>query len=86
MPMFAYTARDRSGKQVSGTVEANAEREVAGILFEKSLFPVEVKASTGASQSLFGGQKKVKAQTMAMFYSQLAALLRAGVPMIVHSM
>ena len=42
MPMFAYTARDMSGKQVTGTVEANAEREVAGILSEKSLFPVEV--------------------------------------------
>ena len=82
MPMFAYTARDMSGKQVSGTVEANAERDVAGILSEKSLFPVEVKASSGAPQSLFGGRKKVKAQTMAMFYSQLAALLRAGVPMI----
>ena len=54
MPMFAYTARDRSGKQVSGTVEANAEREVAGILFEKSLFPVEVKASTGASRRAVG--------------------------------
>ncbi len=82
MPNFAYTARDMSGKQVSGTVEANAEREVAGILSEKSLFPVEVKASSGAPQAIFGGRKRVKAQTMALFYSQLAALLRAGVPMI----
>lgn len=82
MPMFAYTARDMSGKQVTGTVEANAEREVAGILSEKSLFPVEVKENSSGSQAIFGGRKKVKAQTMAMFYSQLAALLRAGVPMI----
>lgn len=82
MPTFAYTARDMSGKQVTGTVEANAERDVAGILSEKSLFPVEVKANTGAPQAIFGKRKKVKAQTMAMFYSQLAALLRAGVPMI----
>lgn len=44
MPMFAYTARDMSGKQVTGTVEANAERDVAALLSEKSLFPVEVKA------------------------------------------
>ena len=78
MPIFAYTARDMSGKQVTGTVEANAEREVAGILSEKSLFPVEVKASSAAPQAIFGGRKKVKAQTMALFYSQLAALLRAG--------
>ncbi len=33
MPMFAYTARDMSGKQVTGTVEANAEKAFAeGIL------------------------------------------------------
>lgn len=82
MPTFAYTARDMTGKQVTGTVEANAEREVAGILSEKSLFPVEVKLSGGGTQAIFGGRKKVKAQTMAAFYSQLAALLRAGVPMI----
>lgn len=82
MPTFAYTARDMSGKQVTGTVEANAERDVASILSEKSLFPVEVKANAGAPQAIFGKRKKVKAQTMAMFYSQLAALLRAGVPMI----
>ena len=82
MPMFAYTARDMSGKQVTGTVEANGEQDVAAILSEKSLFPVNVKNITNASQSLLGGRKKVNAQKMAMFYSQLAALLRAGVPMI----
>ncbi|MDB4645172.1 type II secretion system F family protein [Rubripirellula sp.] len=81
MPMFAYTARDMSGKQVTGTVEANAERDVAALLSEKSLFPVEVKAGTGAPQAIFG-RRRVKPQAMAMFYSQLAALLRAGVPMI----
>ncbi len=82
MPIFAYTARDMSGKQVTGTVEANGENDVAAILAEKSLFPVNVKSAASASQSLFGGRKRVKAQTMAMFYSQMASLLRAGVPMI----
>lgn len=81
MPMFAYTARDMSGKQVTGTVEANAERDVAALLSEKSLFPVEVKAGAGTPQAIFG-RRRVKPQAMAMFYSQLAALLRAGVPMI----
>ncbi len=83
MPTFAYTARDMTGKQITGTVEANGEREVAAILSEKSLFPVNVKAAaTSSSGSLFGRRKKVKGQTMAVFYSQMASLLRAGVPMI----
>ncbi|MEM8668790.1 MAG: type II secretion system F family protein [Planctomycetota bacterium] len=83
MPTFAYTARDLTGKQITGTLEANGEREVASLLAERSLFPVDVSASSSTSTtSLFGKKKKVKGQTMAVFYSQMASLLRAGVPMI----
>ena len=82
MPTFAYTARDMMGKQVNGTLEAAGEREVATILSERSLFPVNVKGVGSPKQSVFGRRKRVKGQTMAVFYSQLASLLRAGVPMI----
>lgn len=82
MPVFAYTARELSGKLVNGTLEATSEREVAAVLADRSLFPVTVKEQVNPSQGIFGGQKKVKGQTMAVFYSQLASLLRAGVPMI----
>jgi general secretion pathway protein F/type IV pilus assembly protein PilC len=82
MPTFAYTARDLAGKQVNGTLEATGEREVAAILSDRSLFPVTVKDVGTPASSLLGRRKKVKGQTMAVFYSQLASLLRAGVPMI----
>lgn len=82
MPTFAYTARDMSGKQVTGTLEAAGEREVAAILSERSLFPVNVKDMPTSGGSLFGRSSKVKGQTMAIFYAQMASLLRAGVPMI----
>jgi len=84
MPTFAYTARDMSGKQVNGTVEAGNEREASSVLSERSLFPVAVKdvSKGGGLATLLGRRKKVKAQTMAVFYGQLASLLRSGVPMI----
>uniref|UniRef100_UPI003569BBEB type II secretion system F family protein n=1 Tax=Hydrogenophaga sp. TaxID=1904254 RepID=UPI003569BBEB len=85
MPTFAYTARDLAGKQVTGTLEATGEREVAAILSERALFPVKVDdlaQNAGALASLTGRRKKVSGQTMAVFYSQLASLLRSGVPMI----
>ena len=85
MPTFAYTARDLAGKQVTGTLEATGEREVAAILSERALFPVKVDdlaQNAGALTSLTGRRKKVSGQTMAVFYSQLASLLRSGVPMI----
>lgn len=83
MPEYSYTARDMSGKVVTGTIDAGNEREVASLLSEKSLFPSKVVAAkSSAGKSLFGKRKKVNGQTMATFYSQLASLLRSGVPMI----
>ncbi len=84
MPTFSFTARDLSGKLISGSIEANSDREVASILSERSLFPVKVTAAKSSSDGLFGfsKKKKVNAQTMATFYGQLASLLRSGVPML----
>ena len=84
MTTFAYTARDMTGKQVSGTVDAANEREVTTILAERSLFPVDVSDASKSNgiAGLVGRKKKVNGQTMAVFYSQLASLLRSGVPMI----
>ena len=85
MPTFAYTARDMAGKQITGTLEAGNEREVSAVLSERALFPVnvdDVSKSRHGLAALTGAKKKVKGQTMAVFYSQLASLLRSGVPMI----
>ena len=74
-----------TGKQVTGTLEAGGERDVASILSERSLFPVQVKESASAGGGLSfvpGGRKKVNGQTLSVFYSQLASLLKAGVPMV----
>ena len=83
MPTYAYTARDMTGKTVTGSIEAANEREVAALLGEKSLFPSKVAPQdNSAGRSLFGKRKTVKGQVMATFYGQLASLLRSGVPMI----
>ncbi len=79
MPEFAYIARDMSGKKQTGTLTANSEREAAAQLGAKSLFPVSVTASKGGRKSTSG---RVKGQVMAGVYTQLAALLRSGVPML----
>ncbi len=79
MPEFAYTARDFSGKTVAGTVTAATEREVAVQLGARSLFPISIKAGKAAiakSTARVGGSK------MVTFYSQMATLLRSGVPLL----
>ncbi|MFG0255557.1 MAG: type II secretion system F family protein [Rhodopirellula sp. JB053] len=83
MPSFSYSARDLSGKMVSGTIEAGSTREASSLLSGKELFPTKITEQASAGSSIFRrGRKKVKGQTMATFYGQLASLLRSGVPMI----
>ena len=79
MPDFAYTARNLKGELVNGTLAANTEREVINILSGQSLFPLNVSEKK-VRQQAFGG--RVNAQTMSNFYSQLAGLLRSGVPLL----
>lgn len=79
MPDFAYVARDFSGNKVTGTVNANSEREVAVQLGARSLFPITI--TTGkVNKSVITG--RVSGAKMAAFYSQLGTLLRSGVPML----
>ena len=79
MTDFAYTARNLKGELVNGTLAANTEREVINILSGQSLFPVNV-AEKKMRQQAFAG--RVNAQTMSTFYTQMAGLLRSGVPLL----
>ena len=80
MPHFAYVARDANGKRVTGTVFAGSEREVLALLSGESLFPVEVTPEK--RQGSVMSRKRVSGQLMATTYSQLASLIRSGVPLL----
>ncbi len=82
MPDFAYTARDNTGRKVSGTITAGSRREVVASLGKQSLFPVDVKEAQGGSMARMRRGRKIKAQLMATVYAQLADLLRSGVPLL----
>jgi len=82
MPDFAYIARDIKGHRVSGTVSAPNERDAVSALSGQSLFPVEVSAETTASAGGIQFGRRIKPQLMSNTYSQLAALIRSGVPLL----
>ncbi len=79
MPDFAYVARNSSGQKITGSIAAASQREAVTLLAGQSLFPLQVTTDTPRAP-LFGG--RVKGQTMAVTYSQLASLLRSGVPLL----
>lgn len=85
MPQFAYQARDSKGQKVSGAVEAGNSRDATAQLTARGLFPTEVKPASGKDGGAAKSaqtNKRVKGQVMATFYSQMASLLRSGVPML----
>ncbi len=82
MPDFQYTARELSGRQVTGVLSAASEREAVGMLSAQSLFPVQVVAKESVQERQVRRARRVPAGKLATFYSQLADLLRAGVPLL----
>ena len=81
MPEFAYEALAQTGQRSKGTLTAQSEREVMAMLDSRGLFPVTISASKGATGGHRWG-RKIRGRYMANFYSQLADLLRSGVPLL----
>ena len=80
MPDFAYIARNQTGEKVNGTLTAASERDALSQLAGLSLFPIDV--SQQEERRKLGFSRSVSGQLMAMTYAQMAALLRAGVPLL----
>ncbi|QDU55450.1 type II secretion system F family protein [Aeoliella mucimassa] len=83
MPDFAYIARNLTGQRVEGTLVAGSEREALAQLAGRDLFPVKVTADKKSLENAAGTATiKVPVRIVVPVYSQLAALLRSGVPLL----
>lgn len=83
MPTFSYTARNSQGQQVGGVLTAENEQALLRTLDDRQLFPIEITEGGKAGASVLPGRKKrVKLAQIGQMYSQLADLLRAGVPLL----
>jgi general secretion pathway protein F/type IV pilus assembly protein PilC len=83
VPEFTYEARSTAGQRNTGTLTANSEREALAMLDARGLFPIRIapaRAAAGHGSSFFG--RRIRGRHMATFYSQLADLLRSGVPLL----
>jgi general secretion pathway protein F/type IV pilus assembly protein PilC len=81
MPEFTYEALAGTGQRTHGSMTANSEREVVTLLDAKGLFALKIEEAKGAGNVRRGG-RRVGSRVMATFFSQLADLLRAGVPLL----
>ncbi|HPP88556.1 MAG TPA: type II secretion system F family protein, partial [bacterium] len=79
MPLYAYTAFDKTNKEIKNQIEAANEQAASRKLREMGLRPVDIKLTKEKSGAggLFGGSK-IKEQEIATFTRQMATLLDSG--------
>jgi general secretion pathway protein F len=83
MPTFSYTAKTVDGQTVNGVLAAESQGAALRTLDERALFPVSVREGGAVSgRGLLGQPRRVSLRRLAAFYSQLADLLGAGVPLL----
>ncbi len=85
---FAYVARDPSGREHKGTMEAETEAEATGRLRQQQLSVVKldkaVPKSGGINLSMFSTKAARKCNTgeLCLFTRQLATMIGAGIPLL----
>lgn len=83
MATFTYKAKTTGGQTITGVLTAESQQAVLRMLDDRALFPIHVAEGGQANKrALTGRRKKVKLKVLSTFYSQLADLLRAGVPVL----
>ncbi len=85
MAKFKYTARNASGREVKGSIDAVDENDATGKLRQKGLSVVELteaKAKEKKESSLFQQPRKATVGELALFTRQLATMLSAGIPLL----
>lgn len=84
MANFNYKARDKTGRLISGTVEATSADAVAERLKTAALIPVTINVSIEIPPFLrrLFPRPKVSVRKICTFTRQIATLQKAGVPLI----
>jgi general secretion pathway protein F/type IV pilus assembly protein PilC len=82
MPEYRFQAVGTNGSNNNGILTAATEQEAMAMLDAKGLYPLRIELAQQRSQQMMLGFRKVSARQMATFYSQLADLLHAGVPLL----
>jgi general secretion pathway protein F len=82
MPEFTYVARELSGKQTTGQVTAQSQQEALSQLSSRQLFPLKIEMAEESKQALKNVARRVRPRHLSIFYSQLADLLKSGVPLL----
>lgn len=77
---FSYTAKDRTGKEAAGFVEAETRDAAIAAVRSQGLLPVNVEVAV--AKRTIGPRRACSAGELAMFTRQLATMIGAGIPLL----
>jgi type IV pilus assembly protein PilC len=82
---YAYRVRDRQGKLLGGTLEADNEQAVVAKLRQLGYAPVSIEAEKGAglkAEIKLPGSGRVKLKDLAVFSRQFATMINSGLSLL----
>lgn len=82
---YSYKVRDKAGKTVEGTLEADNEELVRAKIREMGMTPVEIKKAGGGLQMeirIPGLSDRVKLKEIAVFSRQFATMINSGLSLL----
>jgi general secretion pathway protein F len=89
MPVYEYTALNKSGKSVNGIIDADSLLAARQKLRGSGIFPVDVKETSSKPKDIRSGPvsvsgilKRIKSAEISIATRQLSILLSAGVPLV----
>ncbi len=89
MPVYEYTALNKSGKSVNGIIDADSLLAARQKLRGSGIFPVDVKETSSKPKDIRSGPvsvsgilKRIKPAEISIATRQLSILLSAGVPLV----
>jgi type IV pilus assembly protein PilC len=83
MPSFKFSAKDATGRTVTGVLDAASQQEAVAAVRRKTLQPLEVRAAGGAKPTGAGrGRASYKKGEIELFTRQLATMIGAGIPLL----
>ena len=89
MPVYEYTALNKSGKSINGIIDADSPVAARQKLRGSGIFPVDVKETSSKPKDLRPGAvsvstflKRIKPAEVSIATRQLSILLGAGVPLV----
>jgi MSHA biogenesis protein MshG len=84
MATFSYTARDRQGQAVTGSIEASSETAAADMLLQRSQIPIKIQLQEEkqAGAAIVWPWQRVSMTELIIFSRQMYSLMKAGIPII----